>query len=144
MMLFREDYRLTDDAVLLLVQAARQAAFEMGVPQCIAVVDQGCRLLGFLRMDGARVLSIDSATRKAMTSAVTGRPSAELPAEKSAALAAATDGRMTGLPGGFPVSIAGHLVGGIGIGSGTGEQDTLVAQSAIAALDAALAMQGTK
>lgn len=139
MTLFRPDYRLTDDAVQLLIEAARAAAARMGVPQCIAVVDQGCNLLGFLRMDGARVLSIESATRKAMTSAVTGAPSGELPASKSGALAAATDGRMTGLPGGLPIHVQGCLVGGIGIGSGKGEEDLVVAQAAIAALTAVLA-----
>lgn len=142
MPLIRSDCRLTDDAVLLLITAARQAAEQMGVPQCIAVVDQGCHLLGFLRMDGARVLSIRSATRKAMTAATTGAPSGALPGDKAQALAAATDGEMTGLPGGLPVRADGQVIGGIGIGSGKGEEDLTVALAAVAAFEAALSEAG--
>jgi glc operon protein GlcG len=37
----------------------------MGVPQCIAVVDDGGNLLAFVRIDGSRFLSVDSSIRKA-------------------------------------------------------------------------------
>jgi glc operon protein GlcG len=55
-----------------------------------------------------------------------------MPAEKSAALAAATDGRMTNLPGGLPLMVDGQVVGGIGVGSGTGDQDLEIARAAVA------------
>ena len=106
----------------------------MGVPQCIAVVDDGCNLLAFARMDGARVLSITSAQRKAMTAAATGKPTGNFPANIELKLAIATDGEMVNLLGGLPVIIDGHVVGGIGVGSGTGEQDREVASAALRTL----------
>lgn len=54
-------------------------------------------------------------------------------------LAAATDGRMTNLPGGLPLVANGHVVGGVGVGSGAGEQDLEVAKAALAEFAAALA-----
>ena len=38
-------------------------------------------------------------------------------------LAIATQGKRINLPGGLPVIVDGHVIGGIGVGSGTGEQD---------------------
>jgi uncharacterized protein GlcG (DUF336 family) len=132
-MIVRSAFKLTHEGALRVLDAAIAAAAAMAVPQCIAIVDEGCNLLAFVRMDGARVLSIESATRKAMTAAATGQPTGGFPPEKAPALAAATDGRMTNLPGGLPLIVGGHVVGGIGVGSGAGEQDRDVAEAAIAA-----------
>jgi glc operon protein GlcG len=131
-MIVRPAYKLTHKGALGVLDAAVEAATTMGIPQCIAIVDEGCNLLAFVRMDGARVLSIESATRKAMTAATTGQATAQMPTEKAAALAAATDGRMTNLPGGLPLMVDGQVVGGIGVGSGTGEQDLEIAKTAVA------------
>jgi uncharacterized protein GlcG (DUF336 family) len=132
MALTRPALKLTQEAALALVQAAAEAATGMGVPQCIAVVDEGCNLLAFLRMDGARVLSIDSARRKAETAAAMGKPSGSMHAEVEIKLAIASDGRMTNLKGGLPIIVEGQVLGGIGIGSGTGDQDREIAAAAIA------------
>ena len=139
MTMLRTAQKLTHAGALHVLQAAVEAADSMGVPQCVAVVDEGCNLLAFVRMDGARVLSVDSATRKAMTAATTGQPSGSLSADKALALAAATDGRMTNLKGGLPLLVEGQVVGGIGVGSGTGEQDLAVAEAARAAFAVACA-----
>jgi glc operon protein GlcG len=140
MTLVRPASKLTHQGALCVLHAAMEAAMAMGVPQCIAVVDEGCNLLAFVRMDGARVLSIESATRKAMTAATTGQPTGGNPVDKATALAAATGGRMTNLLGGLPLISGNHLIGGIGVGSGTGEQDLEVARAAIVAFNAALEM----
>ena len=50
----------------------------MNVPQCITVVDDGGNLLAFARMDGARVLSIDSSNAKARTAASSRAPSGQV------------------------------------------------------------------
>lgn len=131
--------KLTHRGAQALLAATVDAAEAMGVPQCVAIVDEGCNLLAFLRMDGARVLSVESATRKAMTAATTGQPTGGIPPEKALALAEATGGRMTNLLGGLPLIAGGHVVGGIGVGSGTGEQDMEIAQAAVAALGTLLA-----
>ncbi len=136
---YRPAFKLTHAGAHEVLQAACAEALSMGVPQCISIVDEGCNLLAFLRMDGARVLSIESATRKAMTAATIGKPSQEVSSEKAMTLALATDGRMTNLMGGLPLIIQGHVVGGIGVGSGSGEQDAQVALAGVAALERAVA-----
>jgi uncharacterized protein GlcG (DUF336 family) len=103
----------------------------MGVPQCIAIVDVGCNLVAFFRMTGSRVLSIQSAQRKAMTSASTGKPTGSLDPAIDLKLAIATDGDMVNIKGGMPIVVDGHVIGGIGVGSGTGDQDLEVANAAL-------------
>jgi uncharacterized protein GlcG (DUF336 family) len=135
MTIIRPAVKLTHAGALHVLTAAVEAATALGVPQCIAIVDEGCNLLAFVRMDGGRVLSIQSATRKAMTAATTGASTGNIPTEKAIALAEATDGRMTNLLGGLPLLVDGQVVGGIGVGSGTGEQDLEIAKAAVAAFN---------
>ena len=137
MNLTRQAKRLTYQGAQTILAAAIAYADKMGVPQCISIVDEGCNLLAFARMDGARVLSILSSQRKAMTAATTGKPTGEIPQELGLNLAHATDGWMINLKGGLPIIVDGETVGGIGIGSGTGEQDREVANAALAALPGA-------
>ena len=144
MRLIRPSLKLTNDGAMYVLARAIEAAQKMAVPQCIAIVDEGCNLLAFTRMDGARVLSIESATRKAMTAAAIGQPSTSLPSDKALALAEATSGRMTNLPGGLPLVVEGHIVGGIGVGSGTSAQDLEVATAAVEAFTQYLAGDGTQ
>jgi glc operon protein GlcG len=131
--------KLTHEGALALLDLAVEAATRISVPQCIAIVDEGCNLLAFVRMSSARVLSIESATAKAMTAATTGQPTGQLSPDKAVLLAEATKGRMTNLRGGLPIIIKDHVVGGIGVGSGTSEQDVEIAQAAITAFAASLA-----
>ncbi|KQO76114.1 heme-binding protein [Rhizobium sp. Leaf262] len=135
MTLVRPTLKLTHRGAMLVLNAGIEAAQAMGVPQCIAIVDEGCNLLSFIRMDGSRVLSIESATRKAMTAATTGQPTGGIAADKALLLAEATSGRMTNLLGGLPLIANGHIVGGIGVGSGTGEQDLQIAEVAVDAFN---------
>lgn len=131
--------RLTDVALLAMLHASAEKAQAMGQPQCIVIVDSSAVDLAVLRMTGAKVLSLRSARAKAQTAASTGKPSAALPEAVRSAIASATDGAMTGLAGGLPIWRGGILLGGIGIGSGTGEQDVEVAMAALAAIGASTA-----
>jgi glc operon protein GlcG len=128
--------RLTDAALLAMLHASADKAQAMGQPQCIVIVDPSAVDLAVLRMAGARVLSMRSARAKAQTAASTGKPSGALAEAVRVAIAVATEGTMTGLPGGLPIWRNGVLLGGIGIGSGTGDQDVEVAQAALAAIGA--------
>ena len=47
------------------------------------------------------------------------------------AIAAATGGDVTGLRGGLPIRIDGTLLGGIGVGAGSGAQDGAVPRAAV-------------
>ncbi len=126
--------RLTNEGAMKILNAAMAKAADMGVPQCISVVDAGGHLLAFSRMDGAFVLSIDSSLVKAMTAASYGEPTGHLPEGVDLKLAIATQGKRVNLPGGLPIVVDGHLVGGIGVGSGAGHEDLEVANAGLAAI----------
>jgi glc operon protein GlcG len=85
-------------------------------------------------MDGEKVLSIDSALAKARTAASSRRPTGDLSEELERRLAFATQGKATNLVGGLPIVVSGHVIGAIGVGSGTGEQDIEVARAGVASL----------
>lgn len=133
----RSFLKLTDDGALKILLAARDKAAAMGVPQCISVVDNGGHLLAFLRMDGAFALSIDTSLRKAMTAASYGEQTGGIAEGIDLKLALGTDGKRINLPGGLPIIVNGHVIGGIGVGSGTGAQDLEVAKVGVAALEGA-------
>jgi uncharacterized protein GlcG (DUF336 family) len=128
---------LTHAAVLAMLSAAATHAEEIGQPQCIVIVDASGETLGQLRMTGAKFLSLKSARAKARTAASIGAPSNAIPEAVGPAIAAATDGDVTRLGGGLPIRIGAHLVGGIGVGSGSAEQDLAVAEAALAVLPSA-------
>ena len=128
---------LTHGGVLTLLNAAVAQAETMGQPQCIVIVDASGVTLGQLRMTGAKYLSLKSAETKARTAASIRAPSDAIPEAVGPAIAAATDNAVTRLGGGLPIIIDGHCVGGIGVGSGTAEQDKDVANAALRAIGAA-------
>lgn len=130
---------LTHRAALLMLEAAVVKACEIGQPQCIVIVDASGETQAALRMSGAKFLSLKSATSKARTAASIRAPSGDIPEAVGLAVAAATGGDATRLAGGFPIVIGDETIGGIGVGSGSPDQDCDVAQAALAALAEALA-----
>ena len=129
--------KLTSEGAMKILQAAIKKANEMNVPQCISVVDSGGLLLAFFRMDGAFVMSNTSSRRKAETAAAYGIPTGDIPEGIDIKLAIVTNGERVNLPGGLPLIIEGQVVGAIGVGSGTGQQDLEVAKVGVSALDGA-------
>lgn len=127
--------RLTLEGAGAIIAAAVEKAAQMGKPQCIAVVDEGGNLLAFTRMDGAKILSIESSIRKAVTAASSRAPTGGIPGELEFRLAHATSGRMVNLKGGLPIIADGITIGGIGVGSQTGEEDLEVAKAALRAVN---------
>lgn len=127
---------LTHHGVMEMLAAGVAKAEEIGQPQCIVILDASGEPLGEIRMNGSKFLSRRSALAKAQTSASHGIPSADVPEHVRPAVAAATDGAVTGLGGGLPIRVGDTLVGGIGVGSGTPEQDLDVARAALASIGA--------
>ncbi len=125
---------LTHAGALAVLQGAVAKAIEIGVPQCIVVVDPGGNMLAFVRMDGAKVLSQHTATAKAVTAASSRAATGAVPEDLALKLSLGSGGRVTNLKGGLPIVVDGHVVGAIGVGSGTGDQDVAVAEAGIAAL----------
>ena len=115
----------------------------MGLKENIAVVDDGGHLIAFERMDGARPASVYTAMTKATTAATIRQPSGPLPPGTTnpdpllnlslANAATASGGKITTLYGGVPVVVDGQVIGGVGVGGGTGEQDAQVARAGIQA-----------
>ena len=117
-----------------MLRAAAAKAEEIGQPQCIVIVDASGEMLGQLRMTGAKFLSLKSARAKARTAASTGNETAAIPEAVGPAIAAATAGEVTRLPGGLPIYHDQALLGGIGVGSGSPDQDISVAMAALDAV----------
>jgi len=132
----RHTLKLTHEGALIALNAAIARARELGVGQNITIVDDGGNLLAFIRMDGAKLLSIRTSQHKAMSAASHRAPSGGLPPELEVKLGLTTGGALTNLEGGFPIIIDGITVGAIGVGSGTGAQDVEVAKAGLRALGA--------
>jgi glc operon protein GlcG len=133
---FQTSLLLTHAASLSMLQAAVNKAEEINQPQCIVIVDASGELLAEIRMTGAKFLSRKSAMSKALTAASIRAPSSNIPEAVRPAIGAATGGNVTGLGGGLPIIKDGICVGGIGVGSGSAEQDVEVAIAALNAVGA--------
>ena len=135
-MITRTALKLTHEGALKVLNGALAKATELGVPQNITIVDEGGNLLAYVRMDGAKLLSRETSLSKAITAASHRQPSSRLNPKDEVKLSLAAGQRLTNLEGGLPIIIAGHVVGAIGVGSGTGAQDVEVARAGLAAIGA--------
>jgi uncharacterized protein GlcG (DUF336 family) len=108
----------------------------MNVPVGIAIAGDGARVVGYILMDGARPLAQESASAKAMTAASHRMPTHKIPYDVGMSLSVTTQGKVIPLRGGLPIVFDGHCVGGIGCGSGTGEEDEIIGRAALAAVGA--------
>lgn len=130
-----EDTRnLTLAGGLKVLNAAIAHAEHIGRPMCIAVVDLGGNVVALARMDGAKALSVISATNKARTAALSGEPTGGAPADVEIQIALASECKWTNLIGGLPIRVAGVVVGAVAAGSGTGARDLAVARAGAAAI----------
>jgi|HubBroStandDraft_6_1064221.scaffolds.fasta_scaffold611267_2 glc operon protein GlcG len=139
--LTRNNPKLTLEGAQLVLTAAQARAVEIKVPMDIAVVDDGAHLLAFVRMDGAKLSSVEIAIRKAQGAAIRRLPTApartgdEVNVVLSMGLALATQGRQIPVRGGLPLLVEGICVGAIGVSNGTEDQDVDVAQAGARALE---------
>ncbi|NVD34782.1 heme-binding protein [Marinobacter lutaoensis] len=120
----------------LLIEGAAHKAREIGVPMCIAVVDESGTLIAFERMDGGKVTSVTIAQDKAYTAAAARKATHEynavnVPGSLTFGIHTEVGGRLSSVGGGLPVVVNGEVVGGIGLSSGTPQQDMECAQAGI-------------
>ena len=137
----RTQNRLDFNDAQAIISAAVKQAEAIGVPMCIAVMDESCNLLGFMRMDGGKVPSITIAIDKCFTATGTRKPTHDLatpsmPGNPVYGLTSAHAWRMVVIAGGLPILVDGEVVGGIGVSSGTPAQDLEVAQAGVDAFTA--------
>lgn len=136
----RDRVRLNLAGAEAALDAAKAKAAAMGLKSNIAVVDDGGHLLAFARMDGARPASASTAIGKAVSAATFRQETGPLPAKGepdvllSLSIQNASGGKITTLKGGIPIVIDGQVVGAIGAGGGTGEQDAEVSRAGVQAL----------
>jgi uncharacterized protein GlcG (DUF336 family) len=130
------------DTANALVSAAVLHATSIGVPSTVTVMDAGGRVVAVGRMDGAPLVSIDTSAAKARTSVFFGGAAtgdlvgAIQPGAPLYTIGAATSEELAFLAGGVPLLHEGKLVGAIGSGGGTPDQDNEVATAAVAAVAA--------
>lgn len=131
-------FTINAEAAQAIIEAARKKAAELGKAMTIAVVDRGGELKGFLRMDGAPLLSVELSQNKAYTAASFGLSTAgwyEFIKDDPPLLHGIVHTpRLTVYGGGLPVMADGQLVGGVGVSGGHYSDDELVAQAGVDAL----------
>lgn len=128
--------KLTLSDARIILEGAEAKAKEIGVDMDIAVVDDGGHLLAFIRMDGARLTSIDVAINKAFTAACARRGTHEYAMIAGAGgpafgMHTSNQGRFMIVGGGLPIFVNGVIAGGVGASSGSPEQDRQVSQAGI-------------
>jgi len=111
----------------------------IGVPMCIAVTDESGNLLVFERMDGGKAHSIQVAIDKAFTAGSARKATHEynaacVPGNLVFGIHTALGGRICVVGGGYPITVGGVTVGGIGVSSGSPQQDMAVAEAGLRAV----------
>jgi uncharacterized protein GlcG (DUF336 family) len=128
--------RLDSDEAQMLIEGAAAKAREIGVAMCIAVTDESGHLIRFERMNGGKLSSISIAMDKAATGAIARHGTHVynqlcVPGSPTFGIHITNGGHFSIIGGGLPVFIDGEIVGGIGVSSGTAEQDRICAEAAI-------------
>ena len=110
--------------------AVAEVARVGSAPDAIAIVDHGGFLIYFERMDNTSLGAVENAINKARSAALFRRPTKvfedALAGGRNAILA--LRGAVP-LEGGVPIISGGKLVGAIGVGGGTAQQDGQVAKA---------------
>ena len=132
--------RLDSDDAARILESAKTKAEEIGVGMCIAITDESCNLLAFLRMDGSKIPSITLAIDKSYTASGTRKPTHDLaepsmPGNPVFGLTSTVGGRMVVIAGGLPIFAGDEVIGAIGVSSGTPAQDLAVAEAGLRAFE---------
>lgn len=128
--------RLSIEDAYLLIEGARAKANEIGVPQCIAISDESGSLIAFERMNGGKISSSTVSQDKAFTAGAARKATHDynaacIPGSLAFGIHTEVGGRISTVGGGLPVFVDGECVGGIGVSSGSPQQDIDCAQAGI-------------
>ncbi|WP_166267693.1 GlcG/HbpS family heme-binding protein [Marinobacter caseinilyticus] len=128
--------RLDQEDARILIEGAAAKSREIGIPMCIAITDESGNLIAFERMDGGKITSITIAQDKAYTAAAARKATHEynaacVPGNLVFGIHTSMGGRLCVVGGGLPITVDGEVVGGIGLSSGTPQQDMTCAQAGI-------------
>jgi uncharacterized protein GlcG (DUF336 family) len=122
------------------IAAAKTKAKELGTLMNIAIVDAGANLLAFVHMDNAWLGSIDIAQKKARTARFFNMPTGDIGklSQPGGALynIEHSNGGLITFPGGLPIKNAsGIVIGAIGVSGDSVQNDHLVAQAGVDAVN---------
>jgi glc operon protein GlcG len=122
------------------VRAAQAKARALGSPMTITVVDEAGRLVLSSRGDGTGFFTPDTSRAKAVTAAAFRQATSTLAGQGAKgwgfwqAISPVVAGQVLPTAGGSPIVRGGRVIGGIGCGGGTGEQDQECADAGAAAI----------
>jgi glc operon protein GlcG len=121
-----------------VLRATLKKAEELNIKVSAAVVDDGGRLVAFQRQDGAIWASTYGSQGKAVASSAFARPSGVMQERATQptpmGINAYSGGLMIMGQGAVPLFRNGNLVGAVGVGGGTSQQDEDCAAAGAAAL----------
>ena len=122
------------------LKAVQAKAKELATPMTVTVVDAAGRLVLCARGDGAGFFTPETSRAKAVAAAAFRRPTKDMAKlrESSPAfwgnVAAVLGGQALPSIGAVPVIFGGQVIGAVGCGGGTGDQDHLCAEAGAAAI----------
>jgi uncharacterized protein GlcG (DUF336 family) len=122
------------------VKAAQAKARELGAPMTVTVVNAEGRLILCARGDGTGFFTPETSRAKAVAAAAFRRATKEMANLRESApafwgnVAAIVGGEALPSIGAVPVISDGKVIGAVGCGGGTGEQDHLCAEAGAAAI----------
>ena len=127
---------LSSEASRLMIDAAVAQARKLSVPITVVVVDESGVTTELLRMDGAPLVSVQTATNKAYSAAAIGMPPddfyAAIESDEAAVAEFGTRPGLALIAGGLPVLTDGKVAGAIGVaGAMTATEDRRIAEAAI-------------
>jgi uncharacterized protein GlcG (DUF336 family) len=126
---------ISSDAAARAIAAAVAEANKTSVPVTIVVVDESGSLKEMRRMDGAPLVSIQTATNKAYAAAAIGMATDDfysaIEGDAAAVASFATRPGLALIAGGIPVQVNNTVIGAVGVaGALTGAEDKRIAQEA--------------
>ena len=129
---------LTSEAACRGLERAGEMARSMNIAVTVVAVDESGVLKAVSRMDGAPLVSLETARNKAYAAAAIGMPGddfyAAIESDPAAVASFATRPGLALVAGGIPVVVDGKVAGAIGVaGAMTGADDRRIAEVAAAA-----------
>ena len=127
---------LSSEASRLMIDAAVAEARKLSVPISVVAVDESGVTKEMLRMDGAPLVSVQTAINKAYAAAAIGMPPddfyAAIESDEAAVAEFGTRPGLALIAGGLPVLIDGKVAGAIGVaGAMTAAEDRRIAEAAM-------------
>ena len=120
-----------------IAKAALEKSKELNRPMSVSVVDESGRLVYYSRSDGAGFFTFETSRAKAMAAASFKRSTMEITRNKELnpllwySLPSVVPGQALPSPGGMPIWRDNHLIGAIGIGGGSPEEDQACCEAGV-------------